>query len=111
MDKHFKDLNINLFNYVNNVYSSAIWLDELMLCIISLMFRVSISIVSPHFLKVSNLLHKQASPDIVIVVNGLNFYGTQPITQVTVTKSKNPKKGICGHHLNLPLTVMKNFSN
>ena len=29
MDKHFKDLNINLFNYVNNVYSGAIWLDEL----------------------------------------------------------------------------------
>ena len=107
MDKHFTYLNVNLFNYVHNVYSGAIWLDEVMLCIISLMFRVSISLVSPHFLKVRNLLHKQASPDIVIVVNGANFHGTEPITQVTATKSKDPEKGICGHHLKMPRTVMK----
>ena len=106
MDKHFADLKINLSNYVLAIYSGAIWLDELILCIIALMFRVSISIISPYYTAMRNLLHNLPSPDIVIIVNGSSFHQGNIITQVTATRHKDQNIGIVGSNYEIPKVLV-----
>ena len=86
MDHHLRMLNLNLKEYVHDVFSGAIWLDEPMLCVIGLMFKVSISIVTPSYTAVKNLLHNNATPDIVLIVNGETFHGKNTINRVVPTR-------------------------
>ena len=87
-------------SYCTNLFKGEIWGDDLIAAVISDMWHVAISVVSPSYLKPVPLFHKKKVPDIVIVANGGAWPNLErPCTHFSVTRPDDTDVNLPGYEL------------
>ena len=86
MRSYLKRHNMNYNSYLWQVFNGSIWIDRYMLGAITRMLNVTISIVTPASGLVWNVYHDIATPDIVLIANGVDF--EKGITHISATKGE-----------------------
>ena len=86
MRSYLKRHNMYYNSYLWQVFNGSIWTDRYMLGAITRMLNVTISIVTPASGLVWNVYHDSATPDIVLIANGVDF--EKGITHISATKGE-----------------------
>ena len=95
MRSYLKRHNMNYNSYLWQVFNGSIWIDRYMLGAITRMLNVTISIVTPASGLVWNVYHDIATPDIVLIANGVDF--EKGITHISATKGEEKMWHCVGH--------------
>ena len=77
---------MNYNSYLWQVFNGSIWIDRYILGAITKMLNVTISIVTPASGLIWNVYHESATPDIVLIANGVDF--ENGITHISATKGE-----------------------
>ena len=88
-DHHVQPLlklyDMEFHSYILNVLMGNIWGDVLLLSVVSRMWNVEITIVSPEYTDKWNVFHKSEDPSIVLIFNGADFFARVPVTPISST--------------------------
>ena len=92
-----------------DIYNRNIWGDDLIATVISDMWNISISIVTPVHKKPVALFHNKDVPDIVILANGCDYMSKDGSMHFSTTRCFDPGHKIVGSEY-LNLTVAQDLT-
>ena len=107
MEAYLKKYGISYNAYVKGVYHGTIWADKYIIGVLGRMFNIKITIISPYYADVWNILDRSAICDVVIVTNGgdfgtksavMHFTAIHGIDNVWKCVSSDIAVGELGHH-------------
>ena len=79
MSSYLQSNNLTYLSYVMGTYHGSIWGDEFIIGVITMMFNIRITVISPYFNDLWHIFHDGLEePDIILVVNGSHF-GSEPV--------------------------------